>query len=206
MQPSKRRRKEWKIVESLTQLELSQRPLWINPANLVSPPQFRTPKEILQFEPPLSHFVPSAAREPSRKRSPSSKRPSKRSKKSSTSKQNIESSQIPSIMNDGFIGPDNGGFIGPDDGSGGFPSLARDYDVDNNINWTLTTHNIETMKEKLVPEYWERLQFEVYAAVRVTTRLYVLQDWDLSGYLKVLAMMNSSYMSRSVNIYTFTEW
>jgi hypothetical protein len=147
MPPSKRRTREWKLVESPTPLERSQRPVWI-PANLVFPPRFRgTPKPILQFEPPLSHFVPS------RKRSPSSKRPSKRPKKSSTSKQNIESSQIPLTTNDGFMGHDDGGFRGPDDGSGGFPSLARDYNVDDKINWTLTTRNVETIKEKLVPEY-----------------------------------------------------
>lgn len=68
----------------------------------------------------------------------------------------------------------NDGFMGPDDDSGGFSSPARDYDVDDNINWTLITRSVETMKEKLVSEYWERLQFDVYTTICVTTRLYVL--------------------------------
>lgn len=51
--------------------------------------------------------------------------------------------------------------MGPNDDAAGFPSPTRNYDVDDNINWTLTTRNVKTMKEKLVPEYWERLQFGI---------------------------------------------
>ena len=53
------------------------------------------------------------------------------------------------------------------------------------IDWNITSHEIVDLKVKIVPMYWEKLQTVVHAIVRVTSRLYILQDWNRFGYLMV---------------------
>ena len=53
------------------------------------------------------------------------------------------------------------------------------------IDWNITSHEIVDLKVKIVPMHWEKLQTVVHAIVRVTSRLYILQDWNRFGYLMV---------------------
>ena len=46
--------------------------------------------------------------------------------------------------------------------------------------------DIDGLKAKIVPVYWESLLASINSIVRVTERLYILQDWDHKGYLKVI--------------------
>jgi hypothetical protein len=81
-----------------------------------------------------------------------------------------------SLGDDGASLGDNGGSLG-----GCFPEKARDI-----IDWSITSDEIERLKSQVVPLYWELLLESVNSIVRVTERLYILQDWDNKGSLKVL--------------------
>jgi len=75
---------------------------------------------------------------------------------------------------------DDGGFedwIAFDDSS---PCKARD-----NIDWTISLEDVEKLKLEFLPSYWEQLSFNVNSIVRVTERLYIVQDWHKDGRLKV---------------------
>jgi hypothetical protein len=65
------------------------------------------------------------------------------------------------------------------------PLNNKEYDIDDNKNWILTTYNLESMKEKLLPGYWERLQVGVHAIVRVNYNSLVrLAGFARFGLLK----------------------
>jgi hypothetical protein len=78
-------------------------------------------------------------------------------------------------------GDDVGGF-GDNGGSFGdcSPEKARDI-----IDWSITSNEVERLKSQVVPLYWELLLESVNSIVRVTERLYIVQDWNNKGYLKV---------------------
>jgi hypothetical protein len=77
----------------------------------------------------------------------------------------------------------DGGF-GDDDGGFGF-SPEKDSEAKDVIDWTSTSVEVETLKSMIVPKYWELLVNAAHAVVRVTKRLYILQDWNRIGYLMV---------------------
>ena len=88
-----------------------------------------------------------------------------------------------SLRHDGSsLGHDGGGF-GENGGSFGdcSPEKAR-LDI---IDWSITSNEVERLKSQVVPLYWELLLESVNSIVRVTDRLYILQDWNNKGYLKV---------------------
>jgi hypothetical protein len=64
------------------------------------------------------------------------------------------------------------------------PEKARDT-----IDWGITSGNIEQLKSQVVPRYWELLLESVNGIVWITERLYVLQDWNLKGFLKVTSLI-----------------
>jgi hypothetical protein len=67
---------------------------------------------------------------------------------------------------------------------GGFENLSPMQPRDN-IDWGITNHDIEEMKSHVVPLYWEILLGSLNSIVWVTKRLYILQEWDYKGHLKV---------------------
>lgn len=78
---------------------------------------------------------------------------------------------------------DDGGFedcIAFDNSDNSFPSKAKD-----NIDWTISLEDVEKLKLDFLPSYWEQLSFNVNSIVRVTERLYIVQDWHKDGRLKV---------------------
>jgi hypothetical protein len=75
-------------------------------------------------------------------------------------------------QNPGF--GDNGGF------ENWSPMQPRD-----NIDWSITNLDIEEMKSHVIPLYWELLLESLNSIVRVTERLFILQEWDYKGHLKV---------------------
>jgi hypothetical protein len=87
-----------------------------------------------------------------------------------------------SLGHDGTSLGDDGGGFGDNGGSIGdcSPEKARDI-----IDWGITSNEIERLKSQVVPLYWELLLESVTSIVRVTERLYILQDWNNKGYLKV---------------------
>ena len=111
---------------------------------------------------------------PSKKRS----RPGKREKprKKALVTKDDDSIQISHFDNefDGFAWND-----------GGFPSPAQEDNINDVIDWSITGDEIENLKAKVVPMYWEKLRNAVHAVVRITVRLYVVQDWNRFGYLMV---------------------
>ena len=60
------------------------------------------------------------------------------------------------------------------------PVKARD-----NIDWSISNCDIEELKSNVLPLYWELLLESLNSIVRVTERLYILQDWNYKGQLKV---------------------
>lgn len=76
-----------------------------------------------------------------------------------------------------------------DDGGGRFGegggSPERCYGVMDGIDWRITGDDVEELKFKAVPEYWESLLDSPFGVVRVTERLYILKDWHPMGYLMV---------------------
>ena len=150
------------------------------PAGLIASPIFNLP----------------AAKSKKRIRSWPSKHP-KRAKKIhvATLKQGIEAS--PSY--DGFG-------MGFDDDGQGFLSPNEDYKMEDVIDWSITSHEVIDLKVKIVPMYWEKLQTVVHAIVRVTSRLYILQDWNRFGYLMVCKLLYLFNQCRSTSTSTFTEW
>jgi hypothetical protein len=87
-----------------------------------------------------------------------------------------------SLAHDRVSHGDDGGGLGDNGGSFGdcSPEKARDI-----IDWSITSNEVERLKSQVVPLYWELLLESVNSIVRVTERLYILQDWDNKGYLKV---------------------
>jgi hypothetical protein len=55
----------------------------------------------------------------------------------------------------------------------------------NNIDWSITNHDIKEMRSHVVPLYWELLLESLNSIVWVINRLYIIQEWDYKGYLKV---------------------
>ena len=45
--------------------------------------------------------------------------------------------------------------------------------------------DLEKLKLDILPCYWEFLSDSLNSVVRVTQRLYVLQDWNYKGHLVV---------------------
>jgi hypothetical protein len=101
-----------------------------------------------------------------------------------------------SLGDDGASLGDNGGSLG-----GCFPEKARDI-----IDWSITSDEIERLKSQVVPLYWELLLESVNSIVRVTERLYILQDWNNKGYLKVTSQSNNPDLRRNASTGMFTEW
>jgi hypothetical protein len=92
-----------------------------------------------------------------------------------------------------------------DGGELGFSSPEKASKPDDVIDCTLNGDEVETLKAKVVPKYWELLLRVPSALVRVTKRLYILQDWDRFGYLMVLTHCNFVNFFRTVSIGMFTE-
>jgi hypothetical protein len=67
---------------------------------------------------------------------------------------------------------------------GGFTNFSPEKARDN-IDWGITNDDLEVLKSKVIPLYWEVLSESVNSIVRVTDRLYILQDWNYNGHLKV---------------------
>jgi hypothetical protein len=89
---------------------------------------------------------------------------------------------------------DGGGFaVGGGDYSDGEDNGLGDYNesptrrdgVKDSINWSITGEEVEMLKAKVMPIYWESLLGSPSGAIRMTKRLYILQDWDRSGFLMV---------------------
>src|SRR5579859_3102879 len=59
------------------------------------------------------------------------------------------------------------------------------YKAKDNIDWTVSAEDVEKLKLELLPCYWEKLTINVNSIVRVTERLYIIQDWYRHGYLRV---------------------
>jgi hypothetical protein len=83
---------------------------------------------------------------------------------------------------DGDYYSDGGGYDG-----GGFADSSPEkcHGVMDGIDWRITGDDIDELKSKAVPEYWESLLDSPFGVVRVTDRLYILKDWHPLGYLMV---------------------
>ena len=120
-------------------------------------------------------FDLSPGQTPSQKKS----QPSKRRKQPKLSNDSIQVS--PSFCNDNW----NEGVPTP---GGVFPSPNKDVNAEDGVDWSITGDDIANLQTKIVPKYWENLQNVVHAVVRITPRLYVLQDWNRFGYLMVFKL------------------
>lgn len=72
-----------------------------------------------------------------------------------------------------------------DSGDGGGSESWSPVKARDNIDWSITNCNIEELKSNVLPLYWELLLESLNSIVRVTERLYILQDWNYKGQLKV---------------------
>ena len=136
--------------------------------NLVaSPQQIKTPRASDFIASPVSG-LPTAIKISTKRNRPSNPvEPQKR--------RNVNSVSV-TDYDDRFYGAD-GGF--------GEWSPERDYGIKDTVDWSITSDEIEVLKSKVVPIYWELLLESANTVVRVTERLYILQDWNRLGYLMV---------------------
>lgn len=95
----------------------------------------------------------------------------------------------------------------------GYSTPLREHDVDfgnggeseswsptkpkDNIDWSVTNEDVEELKSRVLPHYWHLLLNSFGAIVRVTDRLYILQDWDYKGHLKVHTFYKKTYLKDS---------
>jgi hypothetical protein len=96
------------------------------------------------------------------------------------------------FVDDGGGFPDEGGFPDDNEYGRGFNddesrciSSPPDSCMKDTINWMISGEEIAELKARLVPMYWEKLKDVIHAVVRVTRRLYVLQNFHRFGYLMV---------------------
>jgi hypothetical protein len=60
------------------------------------------------------------------------------------------------------------------------------------INWDISKEQVEESKARLVPSYWQSLQGEAYGVMMLSSRLYIVQDWNIRfSYLTVEPMQQS---------------
>ena len=52
-------------------------------------------------------------------------------------------------------------------------SIAIEMDE---IDWDISKEEVEKLKAKLVPSYWQSLQREPYSVTWLSSRLYIVQD------------------------------
>jgi hypothetical protein len=86
---------------------------------------------------------------------------------------------------------------------GGFEERSPDK-ANDILDWSITSMDIDQLKAKIIPVYWELLLASVDSIVRVTERLYILQDWNHKGYLKVINQW-IILICRDVNIDIYIE-
>ena len=65
-------------------------------------------------------------------------------------------------------------------------SPRRHNGVKDNIDWSITGEEVEMLKAKVMPIYWESLLESPNGIIWMTKRLYILQDWDCTGFLMVI--------------------
>ena len=65
-------------------------------------------------------------------------------------------------------------------------SLEKGYRVVDGIDWTIIYNDVGELRSKVMLVYWESLLDSPFGTVRVTERLYILQDWYRLGYLIVI--------------------
>ena len=80
----------------------------------------------------------------------------------------------------------------------------KDYPVKDTIDWSIASDEIEMLKSKVVPIYWELLLESTNTVVRVTERLYILQDWN-RGVFDGNKPDYETNFPRHANIGLFTE-
>lgn len=82
----------------------------------------------------------------------------------------------PTMQDDNVEFTDCGGF----ELSNWSPPKAKD-----NIDWSIIPDDLKRLKVDFLPRYWEQLSTSLNGIVRVTARLYIIQDCNKQGYLKV---------------------
>ena len=67
-----------------------------------------------------------------------------------------------------------------------------DYNRTDKINWDVHDEQVNKLKTRLLPNYWESLQEAPCSIIRISTRLYLIQDWNVRfGYLIVKSSLHS---------------
>ena len=118
-----------------------------------------------------------------------------RSKKLQKSSEQNDATRLPALQDEEFDFTDSGGFEG-------FGSPVKAHDC---IDWSITTYDLEKLKLEILPSYWEHLLDSVNSIVRVTQRLYILQDWNYKGHLVVKSNC-IQLIDRLNSIGISTEW
>jgi hypothetical protein len=118
-------------------------------------------------------------------------RQSAKSRKSKDDSISLQNHEINVENNEGFRDDrgsgDDGGFGDNGDfGDNGVSQERSPEKVNDILDWSVTSLDIDQLKAKIVPVYWESLLASVNSIVQVTERLYVLQDWNHKGHLKVI--------------------
>lgn len=106
--------------------------------------------------------------------------------------------------NDGLVSfgnnRDDGGFTDLDGhhiDSGDYNrSPEMDNGVKDGIDWSTTTGDVEVLKARVIPFYWDSLLEFPSGVVKVTERLYIIRDWHRSGYL----MVATAYIIRLISL------
>ena len=77
----------------------------------------------------------------------------------------------------------------------------------DNIDWSISSAEIEELQLRVVPYYWQLLVESFCSIVRVTDRLYILQNWDYKKQqLKVHTWMRKINLQRLISIDMYSEW
>ena len=83
----------------------------------------------------------------------------------------------------------------------------RGNGVKDGIDWSIKDKEVERLKAKVLPVYWESLLDTPNSAIRVTERLYVLRDWDHLGNLTVtLQYIRLTSLGAAVQVCLQDDW
>ena len=143
-----------------------------NPSNLVAPP-------ILNFE--------TYSKRPSKRRKGVKKleKPLQQDHRSLETGFVDDGGGFPDFVDDGGFPDDNEFGRGFNDNESRCISSPPESCMKDIIDWRISGEEVAELKARLVPMYWEKLKDVIHAVVRVTGRLYVLQDFHRFGYLMV---------------------
>ena len=83
-----------------------------------------------------------------------------------------------------------------------FDDERSDYNRIDNIDWNISNKQVLASLMNIVPDYWEALQDVPWGIIHISTRLYVIQEWNSrsSSLIVSFLLQTSTNIFRNINI------